>query len=62
MTKFQVDAKKMMQDTLPVYITNCLMVAGFDDAEVIATMGTSQNPGNSIYNTDGEFHTEALSR
>ena len=48
MEKFQVDIKKMMQDTLPVYITNCLMAAGFDDAEVIAAMDTSENPGNLI--------------
>ena len=38
----------MLRDTLPAYVANCFLQAGFDTLDVIADMDVSSNPGNSI--------------
>ena len=43
------DLLKKMKSYLPSYITNCFLAAGFDSAEVIASMDLSTKPGNSLY-------------
>ena len=46
-----------MHARLPKYIVNCLLAAGFDDAEVIASMDTSINPANSITQVEQYIQT-----
>ena len=43
------DLLKKMKSYLPSYITNCFLAAGFDSAEVIASMDLSTKLGNSLY-------------
>lgn len=42
------DVESFMRDRLPPYVVKCFLVAGFDTPDVIASMDTSENPGNSI--------------
>ncbi len=42
------DVESFMQDRLPPYVVKCFLAAGFDTPEVITSMDTSENPGNSI--------------
>ena len=44
----KVDAVSLMKDSLPEYVVNCFLAAGYDVTEVIAAMDISENPGNSI--------------
>ena len=44
----KVDAVSLMKDSLPEYVVNCFLAAGYDVTEVIAAMDVSENPGNSI--------------
>ena len=37
-----------MRDNLPPYIVRCFLAAGFDTTEVISSMDTSEDTGNSI--------------
>ena len=37
-----------MKQKLPPSIVNCVVSAGFDEVEVLSSMDTSENPGNSI--------------
>ena len=39
---------RLMKQKLPPYIVNCVVSAGFDEVEVLSSMDTSENPGNSI--------------
>ena len=39
---------RLMKQKLPPYIVNCVVSAGFDEIEVLSSMDTSENPGNSI--------------
>ena len=40
--------KQLMQDRLPSYAVNCLLAAGYDSADVICSMNTSEEPDNSF--------------
>ena len=42
------DDESFMQDKLPPYVVKCFLAAGFDTPDVIASMDTSENPGNSL--------------
>ena len=42
------DVESFMQDKLPPYVVKCFLAAGFDTPDVIASMDTSENPGNSL--------------
>ena len=44
----KVDAIALMKATLPEYVVNCFLAAGYDEFEVITSMDVSSNPGNSI--------------
>lgn len=44
----QFDVKEFMKEKLPSYVVRCFLAAGFDTAEVIASMDPSDDPGNSI--------------
>ena len=46
----KVDAVSLMKESLPEYVVNCFLAAGYDVTEVIAAMDVSENPGNSIEN------------
>ena len=37
-----------MKQKLPEYVVKCLMSAGYDEIEVLSTMGTSEKQGNLI--------------
>ena len=38
----------LMNERFPPYVMQCLLTAGFDTAEVISSMDSCENPGNSI--------------
>ena len=40
--------EQLLRSTLPDYIVNCLLVAGFDTLDVLARMDVGSQPGNSI--------------
>lgn len=42
------EVDKLLRDTLPEYVANCFLEAGFDTLDVIADMDVSNDPGNSI--------------
>ena len=44
----EIDVKQLMQDRLPSYAVNCLLAAGYDSADVICSMNTSEEPNNSF--------------
>ena len=44
----KIDAVSLMKDSLPEYVVNCFLAAGYDVTEVIVAMDVSENPGNSI--------------
>ena len=44
----KVDAVSLMKDSLPEYVVNCFLAAGYDVTEVIVAMEISENTGNSI--------------
>ena len=44
----KVDVLSLMRATLPNYVVNCFLAAGYDVSEVITSMDVSDNPGNSI--------------
>ena len=44
----KIDAVSLMKDTLPEYVVNCFLAAGYDVTEVIAAMDVSENLGNSM--------------
>ena len=46
-----------MKAKLPEYIVNCLLTAGFDEVQVVASMDTSTNPGNSISQVESYIDT-----
>lgn len=46
--KGNIDVVQMMKETLPPYMVNCLVAAGYDDFDAISTMNISENYGNSI--------------
>ena len=44
----QFDVDVLMNERFPPYVVQCLLTAGFDTAEVISSMDSCENPGNSI--------------
>ena len=42
------DLHALMKEKLPPYVVRCFLAAGYDEADVISSMDTSENPGNSI--------------
>ena len=48
----KVDAVSLMKDSLPEYVVNCFLAAGYDVTDVIAAMDVSENPGNSTESKD----------
>ena len=42
------DVIGLMKQKLPEYVAKCLISAGYDEIEVLSTMGTSEKQGNSI--------------
>ena len=42
------DVESFMQYKLPPYVVKCFLATGFDTPDVIASMDTSENPGNSL--------------
>ena len=43
-----IDVIGLMKQKLPEYVAKCLMSAGYDEIEVLSTMGTNEKQGNSI--------------
>ena len=43
-----IDVIGLMKQNLPEYVAKCLISAGYDEIEVLSTMGTSEKQGNSI--------------
>ena len=44
----EIDVKQLMQDRLPSYAVNCFLASGYDSADVICSMNTSEEPDNSF--------------
>ena len=44
----EIDVKQLMRERLPSYAVNCLLAAGYDSADVICSMNTSEEPDNSF--------------
>ena len=44
----KLDVISLMKATLPEYVVNCFLAAGYDVTGVITSMDISNNPGNSI--------------
>ena len=44
----ETDFFSSMRAALPEYVVNCFLAAGYDVPEVVASMNTSEEPGNSI--------------
>ena len=42
------DVVSLLRKRLPKYIVNCFLAAGYDVPDVISSMDTSEQPGNSI--------------
>ena len=44
----EIDVKQLMKERLPPYAVNCLLATGYDSADVIYSMNTSEEPDNSF--------------
>ena len=44
----ELDSTALMHSALPSYVVKCLILAGYDEKEVIISMDTSEKVGNSI--------------
>lgn len=44
----EVDVVTLMKQSLPGYVVNCMLAAGYDDVNIIGAMNVSDDQGNSI--------------